>query len=95
MRDQWDEYDREINVAFHGPNVFLTPLMNYVAMPNGANTWYTGNEILGWHVNHNEIGVRQRFIDAMYVDMRRKKLQAAKRYGGKIQLHRHTCALAA
>lgn len=88
-RDQWDEYDKEINVAFHGTNVFLTPLLNYVAMPQGATTWYTGSEMLGTHVNHNEIGVRQRFIDAMYVDMRRKKLVSNKRYGNKIQLHEY------
>ena len=86
-KDQWDEYDKEINVAFHGTNVFLTPLCNYVAMPQGANTWYTGSELLGTHVNHNAIGARQRFVNAMYVDTRRKKLISTKRYGSKIQLH--------
>lgn len=60
--------------------------MNYVSMPAGANYWYTGNELLGQSVNHNEIGVRQRYIDANYVDMRRKRLQSNKRYGGKTQL---------
>ena len=85
-RNQWDEYDAAINVGFRRPSVFLSPLMNYVQMPNGATTWYRENELLGSHTNHNEIGLRQRFIDAMYIDMRRKKLVSNKRYGNKVQL---------
>jgi len=85
-RDTWDTYDAEIDVAFHGRKVFLTPLLNYVNMPSGSDTYYTGNEMLGSHVNHNSIGLRQRFIDATYVDMRRKKLVSSARYGGKCQL---------
>lgn len=85
-RDKWDEYDHEINNVFHRADVFLTPLLNYVAMVPGADTWITGRELLGRHANHNEIGLRQRYIDAMYVDSREKKLVANKRYGGKVQL---------
>ena len=43
-------------------------------MPNGADTYYTGNELLRGHTNYNAIGNRARYIDAMYVDGRRKKL---------------------
>lgn len=86
-RDKWDEYDVEIDIAFHGPDIFLTPLVNWVSMPPGADTWYTGRELLGSHVNHNTIGDRQRYINAMYVDMRYKKLVSQGRYGGKVQIH--------
>lgn len=61
--------------------------MNYVAMPQGANAYYTGTELLGTHVNHAAIGLRQRFIDAMYIDFRRKRLVSNARYGNKVQLH--------
>ena len=94
-RDTWDAYDSAIDVAFHGLDIHYTPLMNFVRMEQGADTYYTGNEILPSHVNHNSIGNRQRFIEAMYVDSRRKKLVSNERHGGKIQLHRQTCALAA
>ena len=81
-RQKWDEYDREIDIGFHSMDVHFTPLMNYVNMPQGADTWYTGNELLRGHTTHNDIGLRQRFIAAMYVDMRRKKLISNKRYAG-------------
>jgi hypothetical protein len=55
-------------------------------MPNGADTYYTGNELLQGHTNYNTIGNRARYIDAMYVDGRKKKLEADKRYGGKAQI---------
>jgi hypothetical protein len=84
--DTWDEYDSAIDIAFHTRPVFFSPLMNYVAMPNGADTYYTGNELLRGHTNYNVIGNRARFIDAMYVDGRKKKLEADKRYGGKAQI---------
>jgi len=86
-RDQWTEFDREINVQFHGPRIFLTPLLNYVNMEPGADTWITGRELLGTHTNYNTIGNRQRYIDAMFVDSREKKLVSDGRYGGKVQLH--------
>jgi hypothetical protein len=86
-RQKWDEYDSTIDVGFHGRDIHFTPLMNYVQMPMGADNWYTGNELLRGHTNHNDIGLRARFIDAMYVDMRRKKLVSNKRYGGKAQVH--------
>jgi len=86
-RNVWDEYDVSINTGFHGHEVNFTPLMNYVAMPNGADTFYTGNEVLRGHVNHNAVGLRQRFLDAMYVDTRRKKLESAQRHAGKVQIH--------
>jgi hypothetical protein len=84
--DKWDEYDASIATAFHGPDVFMTPLVNWVAMPPGSDTYYTGAEMLGGHTNHNAIGNRQRYIDAMYVDGRRKRLTSAERWGGKTQL---------
>ena len=84
--DKWDEYDATIATAFHGPDVFLTPLVNWVSMPPGSDTYYTGAELLGGHTNHNAIGNRQRYIDAMYVDGRRKRLTSAERWGGKVQL---------
>ena len=86
-RDQWDEYDREIDVQFHGRDIYFTPLMNYVRMVPGANTFITGRELLGTHVNYNTIANRQRYINAMYVDSREKKLTSDGRYGGKVQLH--------
>lgn len=86
-RDSWDEYDAEIDVAFHGRDVFLTPLLNYVDMNPGADTFYTANELVGSHANHNDIGLRQRYINAIYVDQRRKRLVSNKRYAGKTQIH--------
>jgi len=96
--DKWDEYDAAINIGFHGYDIHYTPLVNYVSMPQGADNYYTGAEMLGTHVNHESIGLRQRFINAMYVDARRKKLVSNARYGNKVQLwefDRHTCRLAA
>lgn len=84
--DKWDEYDSTIDIGFHTRPTFFSPLMNYVSMPNGADTYYTGNELLRGHINYNTIGNRARYIDAMYVDGRKKKLEADKRYGGKVQL---------
>lgn len=86
-RDKWDEYDSAIDIAFHTMDIHYTPLMNFVNMPVGADTWYVGNEMLAGHVNHNSIGLRQRFIEAMYMDSRRKKLVSEQRHGGKVQLH--------
>lgn len=85
-QDQWDEYDIQLNTAFHGPDVFYGPLMNFVAMPPGANTYYTGREMMQGHVNHGNLGNYQRFIDAMYVDMRGKALTSNQRHGNKVQL---------
>ena len=31
-RDIWDDYDMELDIQFHGPRIFLTPLLNYVNM---------------------------------------------------------------
>ena len=87
-RDQWTEYDRTIDIAFHARDVFFTPLLNYVNMIPGANTWITGRELLGTHVDHSTIGNRQRYINAMYVDSREKKLTSDGRYGGKVQIHK-------
>lgn len=86
-RNKWDMYDSQIDIGFHGPDIFLTPLINWVSFPPGADNWYTGNELLGGHVNQNAIGNRQRYIDAMYVDMRRRKLTSEGRYAGKVQVH--------
>jgi len=86
-RDTWDEYDAAIDVGFHGFDIHYTPLMNFVNMPTGADTWYTGREMLAGHTNHNYIGNRARFIEAMYMDNRVKKLVSNRRYGGKVQLH--------
>jgi len=86
-RDQWTEYDRELNIQFHGPRIYYTPLLNYVNMITGADTWITGRELLGTHVNYNTIDNRQRYINALYVDSREKKLTSDGRYGNKVQLH--------
>lgn len=86
-RDKWDEYDQEIAVAFHGRDVFLTPLLNYQNMNPGADTFITARELVGSHANHNDIGLRQRYINAIYVDTREKKLVSNKRYAGKTQIH--------
>jgi hypothetical protein len=85
-QDQWDEYDAQINIAFHGPDIFYGPLMNFVPMPPGANTYFTGREMLQGHVDHGNIASRQRFIDAMYVDTRGKRLVSNQRHGNKVQL---------
>jgi len=85
-QDTWDEYDVQLHIAFHGPDIFYGPLMNFVRMPPGADTYYTGRELMQGHVDHGNIGNRQRFIDAMYVDTRAKKLVADQRHGNKVQL---------
>lgn len=63
-------------------------MLNYVNMVPGADTWITGRELLGSHANHETIGLRQRYINAAYVDSREKKLTSEGRYGGKVQLHK-------
>jgi hypothetical protein len=85
-RHKWDEYDLAIDTAFHGRDILFSPLMNYVSMPNGADTYHVAPEMLRGATNHNEIGLRQRYIDAIYADMRRKKLVSNKRYAGKAQV---------
>ena len=76
-----------IDTQFHTLEVVYTPLMNFVNMPAGADTYYTGNEMLAGHTNHNSIGNRQRFIEATYMDSRRKKLVSNERHAGKVQLN--------
>ncbi len=53
-----------IDAAFHSePDIFFTPLANYVEMPKGVGLnqkWYTGRETIPSHANHNPIGWYQR-----------------------------------
>ena len=46
------EYDLAIDTAFHSREIHFSPLMNYVNMPDGADNYYTGRELLRGHTNH-------------------------------------------
>lgn len=64
------------------PDIFFTPLANYVQMPVGVGLnqkWYTGREMIASHANHNPIGWYQRFIDGIYLDSRERALYSRKR----------------
>lgn len=88
-RDKWDERDRLIDVRFHQPDIYYTPLVGQgLTMPTGVGynqAWYTGAELLPAHINHNPIGLYQRMTEAMYVDTRQRKVIARKRWGAKAQ----------
>jgi hypothetical protein len=83
-RNQWTEFDPVINVAFHENSIF-TPLIQWADMSPQAQLLVTGRELLPGHVNHNAIGLRQKYITAAYFDSRERKIRANLRYGGKVQ----------
>lgn len=83
-RNKWTEFDPAINVAFHERAIF-TPLIQWGDMNPQAQQVVTGRELLPGHVNHNSIGLRQKYISAAYFDSRERKIVANQRFGGKVQ----------
>jgi hypothetical protein len=85
----WDQRDAAIDASFHSePDIFFTPLANYVQMPTGVGLnqkWYTGRETIPSHANHNPIGWYARYTDGIYLDTRERALYSRLRYGGKAQ----------
>ena len=85
----WDERDRLIDVSFHRPDIYFTPLVGQgLTMPSGVGFdqgWYTAAELLPAHINHNTIGRYQRMTEAIYVDTRQRKVIARERWGAKAQ----------
>jgi len=86
--NQWDVWDPNVAVQFH-QMAYWSPLLQYVdlmASPDKVST--LANEVLAGHVNPNPIGVRQLYVDPMYVDSRSKKLTGYEHYGQKVQMHK-------
>lgn len=88
-RDKWDERSSLVDVAFHGPDVYLTPLVGHtLTMPPGIDWdgwWTVKNEIRPSHINHNPIGRYQRMTTPIYFDIRQRKVRARNRWGAKAQ----------
>jgi hypothetical protein len=83
-KNQWTEFDPLINATFQDRAVF-TPLVQWADMNPNAQLYVTGRELLPGVVNHNSIGLRQKFITAAYVDSRERHIVSAARYGAKVQ----------
>ena len=87
-RNSWNQYDAAVDTAFHSPDIYFTPLANYVSYPKGVGLnqrYFTGRQMIQSHANHNPIGWYSRYTDAIYVDTREKQLYSRLRYGGKAQ----------
>lgn len=88
-QDQWDERSSIIDTRFHQTDVLYTPLIgSNMIMPPGVGWdqyWYVGAEIVKSHVNHNTIGRYQRFMPALYLDTRQRRVLADKRWAVKTQ----------
>ncbi len=89
-QDKWDERSAIIDTAFHGTDVYFTPLVgNSMVMPVGVgwdDYWHVGAELVPSHVNHEPIGRYQRMMGPIYVDTRKRKVRARYRYGAKWQM---------
>lgn len=83
-RNQWVWVDPFIDVMFRNKSIF-TPLVRFADYTPTASQITTGRELLPGHVNHNNIGLRQKYITAAYFDSRERKIQSNKRYGAKVQ----------
>ena len=87
--NKWDEKSVILDTAFHGPDVFFTPLVGHgMTMPPGVgldNYWEVGGGIFPAHINHNPIGIYQRATTGIYFDIYKRKVYARKRWGAKIQ----------
>jgi len=88
--DKWDERSAIIDTAFHGTDVYFTPLVgNSMVMPVGVgwdDYWHVGAELVQSHVNHEPIGRYQRMMGPIYVDTRGRRVRARYRYGVKWQM---------
>ncbi len=62
-RQSWDEFDAKVDTRVHEPDIYFTPLADYVSMPVGVGLnqkFYTGRQLVQSHANHNPIGWYQR-----------------------------------
>lgn len=87
-QNRWTIYDPEIAYAFRMSSIF-TPLVAWVPLENNAPLFVTGRELLPGHVNHEPIGLRQRYTTAAYMDSRQRQVRADYRYGGKVQFENY------
>ena len=60
MRDEWDERDTRLDMAYHKPEVFFSPLIAYstIGVPQGVglNNWFAaGREIISPHLNKSAL----------------------------------------
>lgn len=83
-RNQWVWTDPFIDVMFRNKSIF-TPLSRFADYTPTASTIVTGRELLAGHVNHNPIGLRQKYITASYFDSRERHIVSNRRYGAKVQ----------
>lgn len=91
-QDRWPERSMLIDLEFHQPDVFFTPIVGPgLVMPEGVGwdqAWYAKAEIVPAHINHRPLGRYQRMTTALYFDIRQRKLYSRNRYGAKVQYDR-------
>jgi len=91
-RNRWTLYDAAVAVKFYQSSIF-TPLVAWATLESlgaqNAPVFVTGRELLQPITNHNPIGLRQRYLDALYMDTRERRILANNHYGSKVQFERY------
>ena len=91
-RNRWTLYDAAMAVKFYRSSIF-TPLVTWATLESlgaqNAPLYVTGRELLQPMTNHNPIGLRQRYLDALYMDTRERHIVANNHYGSKVQFERY------
>lgn len=87
-QDQWDYRYPEVALAFRNKAVY-TPLVDWTDDPARLGVMGTiVTELIEGDTNADEIPMSAMYMDAMGVDSR-SRTYTVKRYGGKVQLHKH------
>jgi len=87
-QDQWDYRYPEVALQFRDHAVY-TPLVDWTDDPSRLGVMGTiVTELIKGDTNADEIPMNAMYIDAMGVDSR-SRTYTVKRYGGKVQLHKH------
>lgn len=91
-RNRWTLWDPAISAKFIQSSIF-TPLVGWATLESlgaqNAPLFVTGREMLQPITNHNPIGLRQRYLDALYTDSRERHIVSNNHYGSKIQFERY------
>jgi len=87
-QDQWDYRYPDVALAFRNQAVY-TPLVDWTSDPQKLGVTGTiVTELLEGDTNADEIPMSAMYIDAQGIDSR-ARTYTVKRYGGKVQLHKH------
>lgn len=91
-KNKWTLYDPHIDLRFRQIAMF-SPLVTWATLESlgagNAPVFVTGREMLQPHVNQNSIGLRQRYLDAMYTDTRERRIVSSGHYGSKVQFEKY------